>query len=191
MHSLAGDRMLPSSTDQGTAMPRGRGSVMLPYLPAFCNFYLHHRGRRWRCLVAPLQVSSCLVRLPRRLRTPDATPTTRAVRRAPVRCGASPLAWQQAPTCWHSPGCWPAWHPLPLSHASSGGGLRPVKGHHCGRPRGYSVGRSPLVPWGEIPLYLGEKYPCTLGRNTLVLLGEVALDLGAKPPCTLRRNSMT
>lgn len=183
--------MLPSSTDQGKAMPIGRGSVMLPYLPAFCNCYLHHRGRRWRCLVAPLQVSSCLVRLPRRLRTPDATPTTRAVRRAPVCCGASPLAWQQVPTRWRSPGCSPAWRPLPRSHAASGGGLRPGKGPHCGRPRGSRVRRSPLVPWGETPLYLGEKYSCTLGRNTLVLLGEVALDLGAKPPCTLRRNSMT
>src|SRR5262245_1267787 len=164
--------MLPSSTDQGTAMPMGRGSVMLPYLPAFCNFYLHHRDRRWRCLVAPPappQVPSCLVR-PQRLRMPDATITARAVRRTSAPCGASPLTWQQAPTRWCSPVCWPAWHPLllgalVLSQDAAAGD----QGVWCGANPPCTLGRNTLVPWGEIPLYLGAKYPCTLGRNTLVL----------------------
>jgi hypothetical protein len=183
--------MLPSSTDQGTAMPRGRGSVMLPYLPAFCNFYLHHRGRRWRCLVAPPappQVPSCLVR-PQRLRMPDATTTARAVRRASARCGASPPAWQQAPTRWCSPGCWPAWYPLLLA-STSWWRLSVCQRTPLRETRGYGSRRSPLVPWGEIPLYLGEKSPCTLGRNPLVPWGEIPLYFLAKWPWTLGRSPL-
>src|SRR5262245_5440362 len=145
--------MLPSSTDEGTTMPMGRGSVMLPYLPAFCNFYLHHCGRRWHCLMAPPappQVPSCFVR-PQRLRMRDATTTARAVRSASARYGASSPAWQQAPTRWCSLGCWSAWYPLLLGALGlSQDAAAGDQGVWCGAKPPCTLGRNPLVPWGEI-----------------------------------------
>jgi hypothetical protein len=126
-----------------------------------------------------LNVSACQTRRPRRVLSVERPPV---VARAP-RPGSRPRH-AGAPLGARQPG------PPPAVARLLWWGSRPGKGPHW-ETRGYGAGRSPLVPWGEIPLYLGEKYPCTLGRNTLVPLGEVALDLEAKPPCTLGRNNMT
>jgi hypothetical protein len=163
---------------------------MLPYLPAFCNSYLHHsRVRRLRRVAPPrpcrcpraschhADVPTCQMRRPRRVLSTEPPSSVLRV----------PPAWQQAPTPWCFPGCWPAWHPFPLLHAS--GGLGMAKDAACTRVGEYwfgvqppcTLGRKALVPWGEIPWDLGAQPPCTLGRKTLVPLGEVSLDLGEKP----------
>ena len=170
---------------------------MLPYLPHSAMLASTTVGRRWHCLMAPPappQVPSCFVR-PQRPRMRDATTMARAVRRASARCGASPRPGSRprhagAPLGAGQPGtpsCWPLMVEALVCHRT------PLR-----ETRGYGSRRSPLVPWGEIPLYLGEKSPCTLGRNTLYL-GEKSpctswrrgLGPPGEVPCTLRRNSMT
>src|SRR5262245_47634428 len=96
---------------------------------------------------------------------PDATTTPRPVHRAPVRCSASPPAWQQArhtgaPLDVGQPGT-PSRCCTPPVWA-----LGMAKDAACTRPEEYGLGRSPLVPWGEIPVDLRAQPPCTLGRNT-------------------------
>jgi hypothetical protein len=181
---------------------------MLPYLSAFCNSYLHHsRVRRLR-LVAPSRPCRCPRASCNHADVPACQTHDHAASypQSPRLVFHLPLAWQQAPTHWRSPRCWPAWYPLPLLYASSGGGSRHGKERrlHETRRIGFgaqppcTLGRKALAPWGEIPWDFGTQPPCILGRKALVPLGEVSLDLGEKPLvppgevlCTLRRNSMT
>jgi hypothetical protein len=163
---------------------------MLPYLPAFCNSYLHHsRGRRLR-LIAP----SRPCRRPRASCHHADVPVCQthdhaaSYPQSPRLVFHLPPAWQQAPTHWRSPGCWPAWHPLPLLHASSGGGSQHGKGRHlhetkriwCGAQPPCTLRRNTCGPWGAAPLYLGEKDPWTSWRSVLGPRGEV--------PCTSGRS---
>ena len=161
-------------------MPMDRGSVMLPYLPAFCNSYLHPSGdagtvswrppRPRRCPRA-----SCGLNLPA-CETHDHGASCPQSLRPLWR---EPPAWQQAPTRWcalgagqpGTPSCWPP--PLVGALGCHRTPLRETRGYGCGEAPLY-LGRN-LVPWGQ-PLYLGEK--------TLVPWGEIPLYLLATWPCT-------
>jgi hypothetical protein len=59
-----------------------------------------------------------------------------------------------------------------------------------GNPDHSAVERRPLVPTGEVPLYLLEKSPCTYWRSPLVPTGEVPLYLLEKSPCTYWRSPL-
>ena len=157
-------------------MPMDRGSVMLPYLPAFCNSYLHHRGRRWHCLMAPPppQVPSCFVR-PQPPRMRDATTMARlSAEPPPVVARAPGLA--AGPDTLVPPGCWPAWYPLcwppPLVEA---------------------LGLSQDAAAGDQRIWFAAKPPCTLRRNPLYLgeslvpWGEILVPWGEIPLTSWRR----
>src|SRR5262245_5440364 len=98
------------------------------------------RPRRCPRASCDLNVSACETRRPRRVLSAAPPPVmARAPRPGsrPQHAGAPLGAGQPGtPSCWGLSAC----HRTPLRET-----------------RGYGAGRSPLVPWGEIPLYLGEK----------------------------------
>jgi hypothetical protein len=158
---------------------------MLPYLPAFCNSYLHHSGRRRLRLVAPPHPRKC----PRAScihadvpRMPDATTTPRPVHRAPVRCSASPR-----------PGSRPDTLAFPWMLASLA--LPPAVarllwwGFSAWQRTPPARDQKDMV-WGAAPLYLEEKYLWTLGRSPLGPWGERPLDLLAQCPWTSGRSPL-
>ena len=168
----------PSSTDlRGEAYAQPPRQLLCyrtrPHSAILCSPPRADAGAAtWR----PLQVSPCLVRPPRRLsHARRQRPTTRAaVRRAPSAvapvppscCRARP---RHAGTPW---GCWPAWHPLPVSHALLWWRPEACQRTPLRESPGYRTG-------AKLPLYLaGEVLLCTYGRSTLCAsLGEAPLRL--------------
>jgi hypothetical protein len=173
VHSLAGDHVLPSSTDQGKTMPIGRGYCYATVLACILQFLFHHSGRRRLRLVAPLH--------PRRCRRascdhPDVSPSQ--TRRPRSMLSAAPPSGVSLAS---RPGSRPRHAGAPLGAGQPGTLSRyptPPMERALGRAKDAAARDQEEMVWGAAPLYLLAKCPWTSGRSPLYLR-EKQRDLSA------------
>ena len=158
---------------------------MLPYLPAFCNSYLHHSGRHRLRLVAPphprrcayascihADVPACQTQQPCRVRSTEPPSVVLLAPRHGSRPDTLAHPWMLASLA-----------PPPAVARLLWCGLSAWQRTPPARDQKNMV-------WGAAPLYLGEKYLWTLGRSSLVPWGEIPVDLLAKRPWTSGRSPL-